>query len=67
LVTTKPEIAIERIMLRDNCTEKKAIDILNSQFPDYKKKIYANFIIDNSSNLNYIEDQVLSVWNIIQD
>lgn len=58
LVWLNQNAQIQRMRFRDNLTQSEAINRINSQLSLDKKKEYANFIIDNSGNLNKTKEQV---------
>ncbi|WP_455544278.1 dephospho-CoA kinase [Intestinibacter sp.] len=66
LVTCRQDVQINRIMLRDNCTEEDAISRINSQMSQDNKKQFADYIIDNSNSFEELEQRVLQVINILQ-
>ncbi|MDO4534237.1 MAG: dephospho-CoA kinase [Clostridium perfringens] len=58
LVWLSQAAQIQRMRFRDNLTQSEAINRVNSQLSLDRKKEYANFIIDNSGNLNKTKEQV---------
>jgi len=52
-----PEIQLQRLMLRDNSSEKDASARLNSQLPITKKIEYADIIVDNSGTRAQLDNQ----------
>ncbi len=66
LVTCRQDVQINRIMLRDNCTEEDAVSRINSQMSQEHKKQFADYIIDNSNSFEELEQRVLQVINILQ-
>lgn len=66
LVTCEKEIQIKRIIARDNCTEQEAISRINSQMSQDDKVKFADYIIDNSSSFENLEQQVLKIINVLQ-
>ena len=58
LVWLNQNAQIQRMKFRDNLTQSEAINRINSQLSLDKKREYANFIIDNSGNLNKTKEQV---------
>lgn len=66
LVTCEKEIQIKRIIARDNCTEQEAISRINSQMSQEDKVKFADYIIDNSSSFENLEQQVLKIINVLQ-
>lgn len=66
LVICEKEIQIKRIIARDNCTEQEAISRINSQMSQEDKVKFADYIIDNSSSFENLEQQVLKIINVLQ-
>lgn len=62
LVFVSREVQINRLIKRDNLRYEEAISRINSQMDLEEKKKYANFLIDNSYNL---ESTLKQVDNII--
>ena len=60
LVTAPKETRIERILKRDDTTEKEIISRMDNQWPDDKKKVLASFIIKNK-DLKDTKEQVLKI------
>lgn len=58
LVWVDKSSQIERIVSRDKLSKGEAINRMNSQLSLERKKEYANFIIDNSSNLMQTKEQI---------
>lgn len=58
LVWVDKSSQIERIVSRDKLSKGEAINRINSQLSLERKKEYANFIIDNSSNLMQTKEQI---------
>lgn len=62
LVYTSSDVQIERIMKRDDCTHREAMERLNSQMPIDDKIIYADFVIRNEGSLHDIGRLVDETW-----
>lgn len=62
LVHVSSEIQLERLMLREHIDRKRASAMVKSQMPIDEKKEYANFMIDNSNDLENTLKQVKYVW-----
>jgi len=58
VVYTPKEIQIQRLMKRDNCSFDEALLRINNQMDIEKKKTLATYIIDNSSNLLHLQNEV---------
>ncbi len=57
LIIAEENIRIERLIKRDNISEEKAIEILNSQMKDAEKRKYVDLIIDNSNSTDFLKLQ----------
>ena len=62
LVYVPQKVQIERLRRDDNLTVKEARARLNAQIPIYKKKKYADYIINGNLNPLRLQKQVESVW-----
>ena len=58
LVFAPKNLALNRLMKRNNLTENEALVRINSQLPVEKKQNLSNFIIDNSSNLDDLNAKI---------
>ena len=65
VVTAEKNIQLERLIKRDNITYEQAQNILNNQLSNEERLKFADFIIDNSSNLDNLYIEVKSVYNLI--
>lgn len=63
LVYAKPEIQLERLMLRDDFTEQQALSRIQSQMPIDEKKKLADIVIENNGSLTELESRVLQLLN----
>lgn len=63
VVTAERNVRINRIKSRDNLTDEEAITRLDAQQSDEFYKSHADFIIDNSSDLASLTEQVKTVYN----
>ena len=63
--TCSYDIQIARVMQRDNISEEKAKNIISHQMPNVERLKYADFIIDNSSNLDDLYKEVKRIHNLI--
>ncbi|KZE64544.1 dephospho-CoA kinase [Fictibacillus phosphorivorans] len=61
LVYAKPEIQLERLMLRDDFTEQQALSRIQSQMPIDEKKILADIVIENNGSLTELESKILEL------
>ena len=58
LVISPMEMRISRVMNRDNLTKEQILDRINNQLSDEEKMRYATRIIDNSADLDYLNEQI---------
>jgi len=58
VVYVPKEIQIQRLMKRDNCTLDEAQVKMNNQMDIEKKKSLGTYIIDNSSDLPHLQNEV---------
>lgn len=58
LIVCDEEVQITRIIKRDNCSREDAILRIKSQMSQVDKKKYADYIIDNSYDLEILNKQV---------
>lgn len=65
VISCPDELQVERVMLRDNFSEEKARNIVAHQMPNEERLKYADFIIDNSSTLDDLYNEVKRVHNLI--
>jgi dephospho-CoA kinase len=66
LIYAPKEIQLQRLMVRDRISRERALRIIDSQMPIEEKRLYADFIIDNSGSLEETRGQVEKVWKILQ-
>lgn len=60
------EQQLERIMKRNNYTVEEAKQRINAQISLSEKCKWADFVIDNSTSLEYTREQVRDVYNTIK-
>lgn len=65
VISCPDELQVKRVMKRDNCSEEKARNIVSHQMPNEERLKYADFIIDNSSTLDDLYNEVKRVHNLI--
>jgi len=63
LVYVPAEVQIERQMARDGCDRAEALRRIEAQMPIEEKKDLADFVIDNTGNLEETELQVERVYD----
>lgn len=59
------EIQVQRLIKRDNCTEEEAKIRINNQMDIEEKKALATYIIDNSSDLPHLQNEVERVKKLL--
>lgn len=57
VVTCSEEVQLQRVVLRDNCSEKDAMGRIKSQMPQDEKVKYAEFVVDNSGTIEHLEKE----------
>lgn len=65
VISCPDEIQVKRVMQRDNFSEEKVKNIVSYQMPNAERLKYADFIIDNSSTLDDLYNEVKRVHNLI--
>lgn len=65
VVYTPKKMQIERLMKRDNSTEKEALKRINNQLDIEEKKLLATYVIDNTKDLEYLQNEVERVKNLL--
>lgn len=65
VISCPNEMQVKRVMKRDNCSKEKAKNIVSHQMPNEERLKYADFIIDNSSSLDDLCNEVKRVHNLI--
>ncbi len=55
-------IQLERLMLRNNLSEREALKRINSQMPQEEKKSYADFLIDTSEGFEATRKRTVEVF-----
>lgn len=65
VVTADKDIQLSRLIKRDNITIEQAQNILNNQLSNDERLKYAQFIIDNSSDIDNLYIEVKRVYNLI--
>ena len=67
VVTADMEVRIERIIRRDGMEREAIIDRINNQMSDTQKIAMADFVIDNSGNLEHLYGQIDQLIERISD
>ncbi len=66
IVYIPAEIQEKRLVERDNISPQVAANIMKSQLPIAEKIQFADFIVDNTGNLDYTRSQVEKIWHDLQ-
>ncbi|MCK5680593.1 dephospho-CoA kinase [bacterium] len=56
----------KRLSQRDNISSDEAANIMKSQLPIDEKLQFADFVVDNTKDLDYTKTQVEKIWNDLQ-
>lgn len=65
IVTCNKDVQINRVMQRDNISMLDAEKIISCQMNQSERLKYADFIIDNSSNIDDLKKEVKRVYDLI--
>jgi dephospho-CoA kinase len=63
VVHCRPEVQLERLMLRDNFSRDEAERRINSQMSQEEKQKFADYLIDTSDGFELTREQTLKVYN----
>ena len=61
VVHCRPEVQLERLMLRDNLSRDEALRRISSQMPQEEKLRFADYLIDTSDGFELTRTQIISV------
>ena len=61
VVHCRPEVQLERLMLRDKLSRDEALRRINSQMPQEEKQKFADYLIDTSDGFELTRTQIISV------
>lgn len=61
VVHCRPEVQLERLMLRDKLSRDEALRRINSQMPQDEKQKFADYLIDTSDGFELTRDQTVRV------
>ena len=61
VVHCRPEVQLERLMLRDKLSRDEALRRINSQMPQDEKQRFADYLIDTSDGFELTRAQIISV------
>jgi dephospho-CoA kinase len=62
VVTVRPEVQLQRLMTRDNCSKEEAERVIAAQMPLAEKERFGVVVIDNSASLHNTREQVIAAW-----
>jgi dephospho-CoA kinase len=62
VVHCRPEVQLERLMLRDKLSREEAQRRIDSQMPQEEKQKYADYLIDTSDGFELTRTRVVSVY-----
>lgn len=62
VVSVRPEIQLERLMLRDGISRAEALSMIASQMPLSEKERYGNVVIDNSGTQQETRRILEDIW-----
>jgi dephospho-CoA kinase len=63
VVHCRPEVQLERLMLRDKLSRDEALRRINSQMPQKEKQKYADYLIDTSDGFELTRSRTLEIYN----
>lgn len=65
VVSARPDLQRERVLMRPGMTEKKFDQILARQLPDEEKRARADFVVDTSGTLDETRAQVRNILSCL--
>ena len=63
VVHCRPEVQLERLMLRDKLSREEALRRINSQMPQEEKQKFADYLIDTSDGFDLTRARTVEVHN----
>ncbi len=63
VVHCRPEVQLERLMLRDKLSRDEAKRRIDSQMPQEEKQKFADYLIDTSDGFELTREQTVKVYN----
>ncbi|HET6976960.1 MAG TPA: dephospho-CoA kinase [Pyrinomonadaceae bacterium] len=63
VVHCRPEVQLERLMLRDKLSHDEALRRINSQMPQEEKQKFADYLIDTSDGFELTRSRSVEVYN----
>jgi dephospho-CoA kinase len=65
VVHCRPEVQLERLMLRDKLSRDEALRRINSQMPQEEKQKFADYLIDTSDGFDLTREQTVRVHEML--
>ena len=62
VVHCRPEVQLERLMLRDNLSRDEALRRINSQMPQEEKQKFADYLIDTSDGFESTRSRSVEIY-----
>jgi dephospho-CoA kinase len=62
VVHCRPEVQLERLMLRDNLSRDEALRRINSQMPQEEKQKFADYLIDTSDGFDLTRARTAEIY-----
>lgn len=63
VVHCRPEVQLERLMLRDKLSHDEALRRINSQMPQEEKQRFADYLIDTSDGFDLTRSRSVEIYN----
>jgi len=63
VVHCRPEVQLERLMLRDKLSRDEALRRINSQMPQEEKQRFADYLIDTSDGFELTRSRSVEIYN----
>jgi dephospho-CoA kinase len=63
VVHCRPEVQLERLMLRDKLSRDEALRRINSQMPQEEKQKFADYLIDTSDGFELTRSRTVEIYN----
>ncbi len=64
VVHCRPEVQLERLMLRDKLSRDEAQRRIDSQMPQEEKQKFADYLIDTSDGFELTREQTVKVYDL---
>jgi len=63
VVHCRPEVQLERLMLRDKLSREEALRRINSQMPQEEKQKFADYLIDTSDGFELTRSRTVEIYH----